>query len=79
MCTGVNLAAEKSSTPYILYSHDDMYFCPNWDKVLMKELSKQKNNSYYISGTMIERSGGHIQMDFGKTFEDFKEDKLLKE
>ena len=28
LCTAVNLAAAKSSSEYILYSHDDMYFCP---------------------------------------------------
>ena len=31
LCTAVNLAAKKSSTNYIIYAHDDMYFCPNWD------------------------------------------------
>ena len=34
LCTATNLAASlEATTKYILYSHDDMYFCPNWDKV----------------------------------------------
>ncbi len=31
LCTGVNLAAKEAKTDYIVYSHDDMYFCPGWD------------------------------------------------
>ena len=38
LCTGTNLAASKSSTDYVLYTHDDMYFCPNWDNVLAAAL-----------------------------------------
>ena len=79
LCTGTNLAASKASTSYILYSHDDMYFCPNWDTILEKEIKNQKSNAYYISGTMIEKNGGHIKLDFGNTFEDFNEDKLINE
>jgi hypothetical protein len=32
----MNMAAKKSKTNYILYAHDDFYFCPNWDYVLEK-------------------------------------------
>ena len=38
LCTATNLAASKSSSKYILYSHDDMYFCPGWDTVLENEI-----------------------------------------
>ena len=31
LCSAVNIAAKKASTKYILYCHDDMYLCPNWD------------------------------------------------
>ena len=31
LCSAVNLAVKKSITEYVLYSHDDMYFCPGWD------------------------------------------------
>ena len=29
--------AKKLTTNYILYAHDDMYFCKNWDKYLEKK------------------------------------------
>ena len=35
LCSSINKAAKLVSSQYILYSHDDMYFCPNWDKVLL--------------------------------------------
>ena len=31
ICKGVNLAAMNASFEYILYAHDDFYFCPEWD------------------------------------------------
>ena len=34
LCSAVNLASKKSNTNFILYSHDDMYFCPGWDVIL---------------------------------------------
>ena len=79
LCTGTNLAASKSSTDYVLYTHDDMYFCPNWDNVLMNELKKLDTDLYYISGTMIEKTGGHIQLDCGSDYLDFNEKKLINE
>ena len=77
LCTGVNLASEKASTNYILYSHDDMYFCPGWDVELSKEIKILDTNAFYISGTMIERKSGHIQLDCGSDLTNFDEVKLL--
>ena len=77
LCTATNLAVSKASTNYILYSHDDMYFCPGWDNVLENEIKNLQTNAYYISGTMIEKNGGHIQLDCGSNFKDFDEKKLL--
>ena len=31
ICEGMNLAAKKANYMFILYAHDDFYFCPNWD------------------------------------------------
>ena len=36
-----------------------------------------KHNSFYLSGTMIEASSGHIVFDFGENIENFREDELL--
>ncbi len=77
LCSGVNLAATKSTTKFILYSHDDMYFCPLWDVFLKKEIDNLRTNNFYLSGTMIEQKGGHISYDCGETFKDFNEQKLL--
>ena len=38
LCSAVNLAAKNAQFNYILYSHDDMYFCPGWDTVLNNEI-----------------------------------------
>ena len=43
LCSSINKAAKLVSNKYILYSHDDMYFCPNWDKVLLDEVKKFKS------------------------------------
>ena len=78
LCTGVNTAAKKAKTNYILYSHDDMYFCPGWDTCLEKEVKKLNTDKFYLSASMIEKNSGHIQFDAGDNFSDFDEDKLLK-
>lgn len=55
LCSSVNTAAKLSSTDYILYSHDDMYFCPLWDIALFEELSNINTDKFYLSaGTTIE-------------------------
>ena len=40
LCSAVNKAFLKSTKKYILYAHDDMYFCKNWDTFLEKEVIK---------------------------------------
>jgi glycosyltransferase involved in cell wall biosynthesis len=77
LCSSTNLAAKKATKEYILYSHDDMYFLPNWDLVLKDELSKVKNNFFYLSGTMMGPDE-HIDFNCGSTYQNFDEKKLLK-
>ena len=80
LCKGANSAASLAETDYIIYTHDDMYFLPNWDFFLAEEVKKIKNNLYYFSGTMIGPIGCGLQnIDFncGKTAEEFNEKKLL--
>ena len=31
LCSSLNKASELVYTDYILYAHDDMFFCKNWD------------------------------------------------
>ena len=77
ICTGMNMAAKKAKTQYILYAHDDFYFCPNWDHVLKDEINKINHNNFYLSGTMV--NNGQIQLDCGSDLETFDEERLLKE
>ena len=77
LCSSINKAARLVSKRYILYSHDDMYFCPNWDKVLLDEIKSFSHDDFYLSGTMIEPNSGHIVCDFGVDLDTFKEDELL--
>jgi glycosyltransferase involved in cell wall biosynthesis len=77
ICIGMNMAAKKAKTNYILYAHDDFYFCPKWDLVLKNEIDKITHNKFYLSGTMI--NNGQIKLDCGNDLETFNEDKLLKE
>ena len=50
LCSAINKAAKLSNYQYILYSHDDMYFCPNWDKVLLNEVKSLNHDNFYLSG-----------------------------
>ena len=79
LCTATNLAANKASTNYIVYSHDDMYFCPGWDIALSNQINELNTNAYYLSGSMIEKNSGHIQINCGNDHKDFDEAKLLRE
>ena len=78
LCTAINLAAKKANTNYILYSHDDMYFCPEWDIHLINEINKIGHDKFYLSAVLIEAYLGHIRFNCGDTINRFNEDKLLK-
>ena len=77
LCSSINMAAKLVSNKYILYSHDDMYFCPNWDKVLLNEVKILDHDNFYFSGTMIEPNSGHIICNFGIDINTFNEEQLL--
>jgi len=77
ICKGMNMAAKKANTEFILYAHDDFYFCPKWDLVLKSELDKIKHKNFYLSGTMV--NNGQITLDCGSNLETFNEKKLLSE
>lgn len=83
ICKAVNLAGALAYTDYILYINDDMYVCPNWDKYLWEEIQNIGHNLFFISATMIEffdtKNPCVIVADFGKTLEEFDENKLLQE
>ena len=76
ICEGMNSAAKKARYEYILYSHDDFYFCPGWDMELKNEVDKIGHKNFYISGTMIGTSGEY-SLDCGDNINNFNERKLL--
>ena len=77
ICEGVNLAAKLSTKQYILYAHDDFYFCPEWDIILFNELKNLKHKFFYLSGTMIQN--GQVELDCGDNIKNFNEKKLLSQ
>jgi len=77
ICEGMNKAAKKATTNYILYAHDDFYFCPNWDKVLFDEVKKIQHKNFYLSGIMM--NNGPLKFNCGNTIEEFNEEKLLND
>ena len=72
---GMNLAVKITSSKYIVYAHDDFYFCPDWDYYLNNEIAFMKDDMFYLSGTMI--NNGQIKFDCGNTIDTFNEKKLL--
>ena len=86
---GMPKALNKSSLlakfDYILISHDDFYFCPNWDIEFINELSLYNHNNFYLSGTMVNAGISLATkdkpspplFDAGYTVEAFDENKLL--
>ena len=77
LCSAINIVAKKSSNKYLIYAHDDMYFCPGWEEPLINEIKSINHNLFYFSGSMIEPNSGHIKFNCGETIEDFDEKKLL--
>ncbi len=76
ICEGMNLAANKATTNYILYAHDDFYFCPEWDVILKKEIDSIDHNNFYFSGTMM--NNGQINFNCGDSPKTFDEKKFLE-
>ena len=79
LCKAVNQASELVNSDYLIYAHDDMYFCPGWDIAFNKEIRKHnKDKDFFLSGTMIQPFNSFIYLDCGKKIEDFNEQKLLE-
>ena len=76
LCSSINKAFSLVTTNHILYSHDDMFFCKNWDIHLEKEINKYSNNLYYLTGTNVSAKHGLINYDCGSSPETFDEKKF---
>ena len=77
ICEGINKATKLAKFDYLLYAHDDFYFCPSWDKILSEEVKKIGHNNFYLSGTMMNQ--GQIAFNCGDTPDNFNEKKFLDE
>jgi len=75
VCEGVNKASKLAKHEYFLYSHDDFYFCPNWDEYFYNEINLINHNNFYLSGTMM--NNGQIPFDCGDNIKNFDEKKFL--
>ena len=71
LCSSIKESSKLIKNEYVLYAHDDMYFCKNWDKFLIEEVQKQNNNLFYFSGTNISYKDGILNFDCGNTPENF--------
>ena len=76
LCSSVNKASELANSNYILYAHDDMFFCKNWDLHLENEIKKFPDNLFYLTGTNVSVNSGLINFDCGSTPENFDEKKF---
>ena len=76
LCSSIKEASKLIKNQYVLYAHDDMYFCKNWDKFLIDEIQKQNNNLFYFSGTNISYKDGILNFDCGNTPENFDQIKF---
>ena len=84
ICWSLNLLRTKVKTEYIVYMNDDMYVCPEWDKVLWDEVSNVPDKLWFFSSTLIQpfpcgNKGVIAPANFGEDTESFMEEKLLKE
>ena len=80
VCVAFNKAAKEAKKKYIVLAHDDMYFCPNWDKVFLSELKRLPENSdFFLSGTMVQPFESYINLNCGDNINNFDEQKLLSE
>lgn len=75
MPKGLNKASKLTKKNYILISHDDFYYCPNWDVELVKEVNLINHKNFYLSSTMV--GAGQVEFDAGETFKSFDESKLI--
>tara|TARA_B110000444_G_scaffold118276_1_gene111243 strand:- start:6 stop:842 length:837 start_codon:yes stop_codon:yes gene_type:complete len=78
LCSSINKTYELSTNEYLLYAHDDMYFLPQWDSILLSEVKRLNSNNFYLSGTMIQKNGADLKLNCGESYLDFNEKYLLE-
>ena len=82
MPRALNESSKLAKFDYIIISHDDFYYCPNWDTEFKKELDTLEHNDFYLSGNTILNIQTNEKLpseslNAGSTIEEFDEKKLL--
>ncbi len=82
MPKALNESSKLAKYDYIIISHDDFYYCPNWDSEFKKELDTLEHDNFYLSGNTIlniqkNEKLPSISLNAGSTVEEFDEKKLL--
>jgi len=80
ICYALNICRGLIKTDYVLYANDDMYFLPNWDKILADEIEKIGHKNFMLSATMIEPTGENpcsVIRNYGTDINSFREADLL--
>ena len=73
-----NKASSLAKNEFIVISHDDFYYCPNWDIIFRDNIEKYNNYNFLLTGTMVgPENTGHVKFDCGKDIKNFNEKKLL--
>jgi len=75
MPKALNKSSKLAKFDYILISHDDFYYCPDWDIEFVDELKKLDHKKFYLSGTMV--GAGQVYFNAGETVSNFDENKLI--
>ena len=84
ICFALNSLRSLVKTDYILYMNDDMYVCPEWDKYIWEEITKLKDNKFFLSSTLIQPRPFYCKSviapaNYGESVENFDEKRLLAE
>jgi len=82
MPKALNESSKLAKYDYIIISHDDFYYCPNWDNEFKKELDNLEHNDFYLSGNTILNTQKNEKLpseslNVGNTVQEFNEKKLL--
>lgn len=83
VCYAFNAASALAKSNLLVLSDDDMYYCPDWDTPLVKEVDSLNHIYFCINGTAIEpRKTANTcvlaPFDYGQDIESFNEAALLQ-
>ena len=77
MPKSLNTASKFANQKYIVISHDDFYYCPNWDEYLMNAIREGNSKFFLYTGLMIGPKQP-LECNYGETYKNFNETSLIK-